>query len=63
MKISQRISDLGFYAFAEVDKAVGALKEKGINPTDFGVGDPIDPTPQLIREACKKSVDIREASG
>lgn len=63
MHISARIKNLGFYAFDEVGKAVEALKEKGIKPIDFGVGDPIDPTPELIREAGKKALDGRKTAG
>ncbi|MFH1126347.1 MAG: hypothetical protein V1703_04415, partial [Candidatus Altiarchaeota archaeon] len=24
---------------------------------DFGIGDPTDPTPEVVRKACKKAVD------
>ena len=30
---------------------------------DFGIGDPTDPTPELVRAACKKAVDDRKTSG
>ena len=30
---------------------------------DFGIGDPTDPTPELVREACKKAVDARKTAG
>ncbi|MCX8158140.1 MAG: pyridoxal phosphate-dependent aminotransferase [Candidatus Diapherotrites archaeon] len=30
---------------------------------DFGIGDPSDPTPEEIREKCKKAVDERKDSG
>lgn len=61
--LSSRISSLGGYAFAEVDKMVANLKDQGVTPIDFGVGDPIDPTPEFIREAAKKSIDERKSSG
>jgi len=61
--LSQRISTLGGYAFAEVDKKVEELRQKGIEPIDFGVGDPIDPTPEFIREALKNAADMRSKSG
>lgn len=60
---SDKIKSLGSYAFAEVDKEVAKLKEKGISPIDFGVGDPQDPTPEVIREATKKAIDERASSG
>jgi LL-diaminopimelate aminotransferase len=51
MKISpsKRIASLPGYAFAEVDKEVEKLKKQGIEPIDFGVGDPKAPTPGFIR--------------
>ena len=35
----------------------------GITPIDFGVGDPKEPTPEIIRNAIKKAVDERKSSG
>jgi len=63
IKLSRRIKNLGGYAFAEVDKKVDELKKLGISPIDFGVGDPIDPTPAFIRDAMKESADRRASSG
>ncbi|MHA1300841.1 MAG: aminotransferase class I/II-fold pyridoxal phosphate-dependent enzyme [Candidatus Helarchaeota archaeon] len=65
MKIisSDRVNAIGSYAFADVDKMVNELKAKGITPIDFGVGDPKAPTPKLVREACKKALDIRKTAG
>lgn len=60
---SQRIQSIPAYAFAEVDNAVRALKEQNIDPIDFGVGDPIEPTPEFIREAMKKASDEYATSG
>ncbi|MHA1379558.1 MAG: aminotransferase class I/II-fold pyridoxal phosphate-dependent enzyme [Candidatus Helarchaeota archaeon] len=65
MKIvsSDRVNAIGSYAFAEVDKIVNELRDKGIDTIDFGVGDPKNPTPQIIRDACKKALDLRKTSG
>ena len=65
MKIvpSQKVKSIGTYAFAEVDKIVDKLKSQGISPIDFGVGDPKTPTPQLVRDAIKKSSEERKISG
>ncbi|HUY00928.1 MAG TPA: aminotransferase class I/II-fold pyridoxal phosphate-dependent enzyme [Candidatus Deferrimicrobium sp.] len=65
MKIgaSKRLQSFGAYPFAEVDKLVEQLETQGIKLTDFGVGDPIEPTPEFIREACKKAIDARKSSG
>jgi len=63
MTPSHRVQSIGGYAFAEVDREVEKLRAKGITPTDFGVGDPTVPTPPFIREAIKRGVDARAASG
>lgn len=63
IKPARRIESLPVYAFAAVQEKVAELKAKGIAPTDFGVGDPAIPTPDLIREATKKALDTRAASG
>jgi len=60
---SKRVQSLGSYAFAEVDKMVEQLQQQGVSPIDFGVGDPKEPTPDLIRTACKKAVDVRKGAG
>lgn len=63
IKISSRLSSLTGYAFAEVDNEVAKLKKLGITPIDFGVGDPKEPTPEIIRNTIKKAVDVRKSSG
>ncbi|MFX1293826.1 MAG: aminotransferase class I/II-fold pyridoxal phosphate-dependent enzyme [Promethearchaeota archaeon] len=60
---SKRVQSIGSYAFDEVEKLVENLKSQGINPTDFGVGDPKEPTPEIIRNACKKAIDLRKDAG
>ncbi|MEA2037972.1 MAG: aminotransferase class I/II-fold pyridoxal phosphate-dependent enzyme [Nanoarchaeota archaeon] len=65
MKIeaSNRVKSIGSYAFADVDNEVAKLKKVGITPIDFGVGDPKSPTPGIIRNYLKRSVDKRKESG
>lgn len=63
VKPSNRVASIGAYAFAAVDEKVSELKAKGITPIDFGVGDYQDPTPRLIRQACKKAVDAHATDG
>lgn len=63
IQISDRLNSLGSYAFAEVDKKVQELKKQGVNVIAFGVGDPLDPTPEIIREACKEGVEKRQSAG
>jgi LL-diaminopimelate aminotransferase len=60
---SNRVKSIGSYAFADVDREVAKLREKGITPIDFGVGDPKAPTPEIVREACKKALDKRATAG
>ena len=65
MKIeaSKRIKSIGSYAFADVDNEVAKLRKQGIKPIDFGVGDPKEATPGLIRNYCKRAVDKRKDAG
>jgi LL-diaminopimelate aminotransferase len=60
---SEKINKLGGYAFDEVNKIVAKLKEKGIEPIDFGVGDPSSPAPLFVRNAVKDALDIYSSSG
>ena len=30
---------------------------------DFGIGDPTDPTPEIVRESCKNAIDARKSDG
>lgn len=61
--ISRRINELPGYAFAEVQEEVEKLRRAGIDPIDFGVGDPTTPTPAFIRKACSEALDRRASSG
>ncbi len=61
--VSDRVRAIGSYAFADVDNLVEKLKREGIEPIDFGVGDPTLPTPDIIRKACQKGVEKRKSSG
>ncbi len=63
IKISEKLSSISNYAFAEVDNEVSKLKSLGITPIDFGVGDPKEPTPEIIRNAIKSAVEKRKSSG
>src|SRR3989338_5303407 len=63
IKLSNRLAGLTGYAFAEVDNEVAKLKQLGITPIDFGVGDPKEPTPEIVRNAVKEAVDKRKSSG
>ena len=60
---SDKLKKLGGYAFDEVNKIVAKLKEEGIKPIDFGVGDPSSETPDFVRKAVKESLDVNSKSG
>ena len=60
---SKRIQSLGGYAFDEIAKRITALREQGIAVTDFGVGDPREPTPEVAREAARAGIDAHATSG
>jgi LL-diaminopimelate aminotransferase len=57
------LSSLPTYAFVDVKNKVKELIAKGIKPIDFGIGDPKEPTPSVVREALKKAVDTRKSAG
>lgn len=65
MKIvpSRRVQSIGAYAFAEVDKEVAKLRARGIEPIDFGVGDPTNPTPDVVIRALQDAAVKRAAAG
>jgi LL-diaminopimelate aminotransferase len=63
IKPARRIESLPAYAFAVVDSKVEELRARGIEPVDFGVGDPTTPTPEAIRRACKEAIDDRATAG
>src|SRR3989344_3586460 len=63
IQISQRLNNISNYAFADIDNKVDGLKKLGIKAIDFGVGDPKEPTPGIVRNIIKKAVDARKSSG
>jgi LL-diaminopimelate aminotransferase len=65
MKIigSEKLNSIGGYAFDEVNKLVAKLKEEGIKPIDFGVGDPSSATPEFVRNSAKVALDKYSKSG
>jgi LL-diaminopimelate aminotransferase len=60
---SRRMTLLKGYPFAEVDRMVADLRGRGIPVIDFGVGDPTDPTPAVVRDEVKRAVDARASAG
>ena len=60
---SKRVQSIGAYAFAEVDKEVSKLRARGIEPIDFGVGDPTSPPPDIVIEALREGAVRRATAG
>lgn len=54
MKVSRRIAELPPYLFAEIDRRVEELRERGVEIIDFGIGDPDLPTPSHIVEELRR---------
>ena len=61
--LSDRVKAIGSYAFADVDNIVDQLKAQGVEPIDFGVGDPTLPTPDIVRKACSEGLGKRKSAG
>jgi acetylornithine aminotransferase len=49
--VSPLLSSLAAYPFVRLEEAKREAAARGIELIDFGVGDPREPTPQLVREA------------
>lgn len=60
---SKRLESLTGYAFAEIDRKVAELRAEGVSVMDFGVGDPTEPTPEIVRHALKRAVDEHASGG
>ena len=58
--LSERLSKLPKYLFAEIDEMKRKKIEEGVDVIDFGVGDPDIPTPKHIVDAMKKAVEKPE---
>jgi len=51
------LTDVGTYPFVHLEEAKRRVAERGVELIDFGVGDPRERTPAIIREALLASVD------
>ena len=49
--VSPLLSSLASYPFVRLEEAKRAAAARGIEIIDFGVGDPREPTPQLVKDA------------
>ena len=57
MKTAKRIENVPPYLFAQIDKKKAALKAKGADIIDFGIGDPDLPTPEHINDVLHAAID------
>ncbi|MFL5931804.1 MAG: pyridoxal phosphate-dependent aminotransferase [Gaiellaceae bacterium] len=57
MPLSPVLTSVGTYPFVRLEEAKRRVAARGVELIDFGVGDPREPTPSLIREALLASVD------
>ena len=57
---SDRINSLPPYLFATIDEAKAAIKAKGVDVIDLGVGDPDQPTPDHIVDSMCEAVRMPE---
>jgi aspartate aminotransferase len=57
MKFSKRIVQLEESATLAVSAKAAAMQKQGIDVVSFGAGEPDFPTPQNIKDACKKALD------
>jgi acetylornithine aminotransferase len=51
MAFSPLLAELSQYPFARLDDWRAEARSRGIDVIDFGVGDPREPTPELVRDA------------
>jgi acetylornithine aminotransferase len=51
MPFSPLLAELAQYPFAQLDDWRADARSRGIDVIDFGVGDPREPTPELVRDA------------
>ena len=56
VEMAQRLTALPPYLFAELDRKKAALRAKGVDIIDLGVGDPDLPTPSRIVERMREAV-------
>lgn len=63
MRISARLSAVGGYPFDELDRLREARCAAGADVIDFGVGDPVEPTPDLVLEAAASGLQRHRCAG
>jgi succinyldiaminopimelate transaminase len=58
MTLSPVLAALRTYPFVRLDEAKAAARARGIDLIDFGMGDPIEPTPDFIRAALAEALPL-----
>ena len=56
--VSPVLASLQAYPFVRLDEAKTAARARGIDLVDFGMGDPIEPTPQFIQQALMDALPL-----
>jgi acetylornithine aminotransferase len=57
MQLNPLLDELGTYPFARLTDARAALEARGVRLIDFGVGEPREPVPELVRRALIAAVE------
>jgi succinyldiaminopimelate transaminase len=61
VQLSPILADLAQYPFTRLDDWRAEARSRGIEPIDFGVGDPREVTPAFIREALVAGIEERSS--
>ena len=56
--LSPVLASLRTYPFVRLDEAKAAARERGIELIDFGMGDPIEPTPDFIQQTLAAALPL-----
>jgi succinyldiaminopimelate transaminase len=56
--LSPVLSSLETYPFVRLDEAKAAARARGLELIDFGMGDPIEPTPEFIQRALVEALPL-----
>jgi succinyldiaminopimelate transaminase len=56
--LSPVLSSLETYPFVRLDEAKAAARARGLELIDFGMGDPIEPTPEFIQRALAEALPL-----
>ncbi len=60
---AQRLAALSGYAFDELDRLRDEQRAAGVDVIDFGVGDPTEPTPDVVLDAARDGLEKHRRSG